>query len=65
MKLRLLFLSTAASFVPAVALACPYSSGQMGGCGACGSSFSLLGYGATLLVGLGIGVASVAFERRR
>ncbi|HXN33658.1 MAG TPA: hypothetical protein VN894_17435 [Polyangiaceae bacterium] len=65
MKAALPFLAAAAaSFVPSVAWACPYSSGATG-CGACGSSSSLLGYGALLLVGLGAGFASIAFERRR
>ena len=64
MKVVLPFLAAAASFVPSVALACPYSSGAAG-CGACGSSLSLLGYGALLFVGLGAGFVSVAFDRRR
>ncbi len=64
MKLALPLLTAFASFVPSVALACPYSSGAAG-CGGCGSSISLLGYGAFLLVGLGAGFASVSFERRR
>jgi hypothetical protein len=65
MKLALpLLAAAAASIVPSLASACPYSSGAAG-CAASGASFSLLGYGAFLLVGLGAGFASIALERRR
>lgn len=64
MKLALPLLVAAASLMPSLAWACPYSSGASG-CGACASSLSLLGYGASLLAGLGAGFASIAFERRR
>jgi hypothetical protein len=64
MKLALPFLVAAASFIPSLAMACPYSSRAVES-GGCGSSTSLLGYGALLLLGLGAGFASVAFERRR
>jgi hypothetical protein len=51
--------------LPSLALACPYASAD-GTCGSCGaSSASLLSYGACLVLGLGLGIASVAFERDR
>jgi hypothetical protein len=61
MKLARSLMAVVAFLVPSVALACPYASGSMG-CGTCDSS--LLGYGTWLLLGLGIGLGSVAFERR-
>ncbi|MDP9002440.1 MAG: hypothetical protein M3O46_20300 [Myxococcota bacterium] len=48
--------------VPAVAKACPYASGSASSCGSCGSS--LFSYGTWLLLGVGVGLASVAFQRR-
>jgi hypothetical protein len=47
-------------FAPLVALACPYGSAPEG-CDGCGSStlFSVAGYGLWLLLGLGVGFASV------
>jgi hypothetical protein len=61
MKVALRLIAVIVSLVPSVAFACPYGSGSTG-CGACDSS--LLGYGTWLLLGLGIGLGSVAFERR-
>jgi hypothetical protein len=64
MKLALPILAAVAALAPSVALACPYAAEMAeGDCGAC--SASLLGYGASLLLGLGLGFVSVAFERRR
>ena len=61
MKLALPLIAVVVFLAPSVALACPYGSGSVG-CGTCDSS--LLGYGTWLLLGLGIGLGSVAFERR-
>jgi hypothetical protein len=63
MKLVPRLVATLALFVPSVALACPYASAAAAG-GSCGGS-SLAGYGASLFIGLGVGFASVLFERRR
>jgi hypothetical protein len=61
MKLAHSLIAVVAFLAPSVALACPYASGSTG-CGACDSS--LLGYGMWLVLGLGIGLGSVAFQRR-
>jgi hypothetical protein len=52
------------SLAPSLALACPYGS-VTEGCDGCGSSalLSLAGYGMWLLLGLGIGFASVGEGR--
>lgn len=55
------FAAAVALFVPAVAHACPYAA-STSTCGSCGSS--LFSYGTSLLLGVGIGLASVAFQRR-
>ncbi len=67
MRIAAPLLAALAALVPAAALACPYASSSASAaadCASCGGS-SVLGYGAALLLGLGIGVASIAFERRR
>jgi hypothetical protein len=56
MKLAPAFMAALVVSFPALALACPYSSGAAG-CSGCSSP--LLGYGMSLLVGLGIGFLSV------
>jgi hypothetical protein len=63
MKRALQILFAATWLLPGIALACPYASAGSE-CGACGSSSSL-GYGLSLLLGVGAGFASVALERRR
>jgi hypothetical protein len=53
------------SLTPSLALGCPYASAA-GDCASCSaSSASLFSYGAFLVLGLGLGIASVAFERNR
>jgi hypothetical protein len=64
MRIAAPVLAALATLAPSIALACPYASRAAGDCAACGGS-SVLGYGAAALLGLGIGVASVAFERRK
>jgi hypothetical protein len=64
MKLVPRLVATLALFVPSVALACPYASAAAAAGDSCGGS-SLAGYGASLFIGLGVGFASVLFERRR
>jgi hypothetical protein len=61
MKRVVSLLAVLASSVPSLALACPYSSA----CASCSSSSSFGEYGAWLVLGLGMGIASVAFERKR
>ena len=61
MKFAFWVLATLPFAVPSLAFACPYGSGASG-CGGGGSS--LVSYAVWLLVGLGAGVTSVAFEKR-
>jgi hypothetical protein len=63
MKLVLSAFAALAALSPVAALACPMSRAA-GDCASCSGSSSVVGYGAALLLGLGIGVASVAFERK-
>lgn len=65
MKVALPSLAVAmSSLVSTVAIACPFASSTgASDCGACGAS--LFGYGSWLVLGVGAGLASVAFERRR
>lgn len=60
MKFVLSILGACLFLAPALAHACPYASGSSG----CGESGSLMSYAAWLVAGLGIGVTSVAFEKR-
>jgi hypothetical protein len=54
------------SLAPSLALACPYASAGADGCASCGaSSTSLFSYGAWLILGIGLGISSVALERDR
>ncbi|MDP9150020.1 MAG: hypothetical protein M3O36_08790 [Myxococcota bacterium] len=66
-KVALSLLAAAATSVSAaVVFACPYASSagaRVDDCGAC--SAGLFGYGSWLVLGVGAGIASVAFERRR
>jgi hypothetical protein len=65
MKPALSLLAALTSLVPSLALACPYASAG-DGCASCGaSSASLFSYGACLVLGLGMGIVSVALERDR
>ncbi|HEY8039032.1 MAG TPA: hypothetical protein VIF15_04530 [Polyangiaceae bacterium] len=64
MKVVASLLAALAALAPAVALACPYAAGTASsGCGACGTS--LFQYGASLVLGLGLGIGSVALQHRR
>lgn len=62
MKFVLSILAALPVLAPSLALACPYAASGSA-CGDCGGG-SLMSYGAWLLFGLGVGVTSVAFEKR-
>jgi hypothetical protein len=64
MKFALSLAAALGTLAPTVALACPYATGAAASaCSGCGTS--LLQYGASLLLGLGLGVGSVVLQHRR
>jgi len=60
MRIPLQLTVAASLFAPSVALACPYA--RAADCGACGSSLG--GYALSLLLGVAVGIGSVALQHR-